>query len=248
LQVYQCTEHGILVFFWFLFVFTFFSYTPYLLCSNPFLFSTPGCPMNERLLPLPGPFLAPELYPACLLVADLVGSTRLARRLPLHQYVTLMAELIQLLILHFEAHGAQVLQHQGDAVVCIWPGAQAERAAQAGLACHARAANLGIAALLGQTLQLRVGLAVGEVILCAVGGLPSAYGLPLNLARRLSGAALPGETLACPALPMAAPSVQLGEREVCNLTGFEDLGRVYRVLDYTAQPNLTRTRREMKIG
>ena len=186
--------------------------------------------MNERLLPLPDPLLPPELHGACLLVADLVGSTRLARLLPLHQYVALMTELIQLLILHFEAYGAQILQHQGDAVICMWPPEDSGRAVMAGLDSHARAANLSLAALLGQHLRLRVGLAVGDVISGPVGGTISAYGLPVNLARRLCSAATPGETLACPGLPRYAPAARLGEREVSSLAGFEDLGLVYRVL------------------
>lgn len=191
--------------------------------------------MPERLLPLPDPLQPPALHGACLLVADLVGSTRLARRLPIHQYVALMTELIQLLILHFEAHGAQVLQHQGDAVVCIWPPSRAAQAVLAAQQSHGRAARLNLAALLGEELRLRVGLAVGEVISGPVGGLPSAYGLPVNLARRLCSAANPGETLTCPALPQYAPGVLVAEREVTALAGFEDLGLVYRVLDSVAE-------------
>ncbi|MGY2892869.1 adenylate/guanylate cyclase domain-containing protein [Deinococcus sp. UYEF24] len=204
--------------------------------------------MNERLLPLSGPLLPPELHGACLLVADLVGSTRLARLLPLHQYVALMTELIQLLILHFEAHGAQILQHQGDAVVCMWAPEESGRAVRAALDSHARAANLSLAALLGQHLRLRVGLAVGDVISGPVGGTISAYGLPVNLARRLCSAATPGETLACPSLPRYAPAARLGEREVSSLAGFEDLGLVYRVLDPILQGRTENPVPGMKTG
>ncbi len=204
--------------------------------------------MNERLLSLPDPLLPPELHGACLLVADLVGSTRLARLLPLHQYVALMTELIQLLILHFEAHGAQILQHQGDAVICMWAPEDSDRAVTAGLGSHARAANLNLAALLGQRLQLRVGLAVGDVISGPVGGTISAYGLPVNLARRLCSAASPGETLACPGLPHYAPAARLGRREVSRLAGFEDLGLVYRVLGPPTQDRTGQSVPGMKTG
>lgn len=186
--------------------------------------------MNERLLPFPDPPSPPDLHGACILVADLVGSTRLLRTLPLGQYVALMTELIQLLILHFEAHGAQVLQHQGDAVVCMWPPEASERAVRAALESHARAADLGIATLLGQHLQLRVGLAVGEVISGPVGGMMSAYGMPVNLARRLCSTALPGETLTCPSMRALVPGVALAERQVHNLAGFEDFRTVWTVL------------------
>ncbi|WP_407539667.1 adenylate/guanylate cyclase domain-containing protein [Deinococcus radiomollis] len=203
--------------------------------------------MNERL-PFPDPLLPPEQHGACLLVADLVGSTRLARLLPLHQYVALMTELIQLLILHFEAHGAQILQHQGDAVVCMWPLESTGRAVTAGLESHTRAEHLNLAALLGQRLELRVGLAVGDVISGPVGGTISAYGLPVNLARRMCSAALPGETLACPNLPRYAPAARFGEREVSSLAGFEELGLVYRVLGPTVQSRTGTLLPGMKTG
>ncbi len=204
--------------------------------------------MNERLLPLPDPLLPLGEHRACLLVTDLVGSTRLARQLPLGSYVALMTDLIQLLILHFEAHGAQVLQHQGDAVVCMWPPEQCAQAAQAALQGHTRAANLSLAALLGLHLELRVGLAVGEVISGPVGGILSAYGLPVNLARRLCSAAKPGETLACPSFPDTVPGVRLVEREVSDLPGFEDLSRVYGVLESTAEQSATGRYSGMKTG
>gem|GEM_PF-2469099 len=186
--------------------------------------------MHERLLPFPDPPSSADLHGACILVADLVGSTRLLRTLPLGQYVALMTELIQLLILHFEAHGAQVLQHQGDAVVCMWPPEASGRAVQAALESHVRAADLSLATLLGLQLQLRVGLAVGEVISGPVGGMLSAYGMPVNLARRLCSTALPGETLTCPAMRALVPGVALAERQVRNLAGFEDFRSVWTVL------------------
>jgi len=204
--------------------------------------------MNERLLPLPDPLLPPELDGVCMLVADLVGSTRLARQLPLHQYVSVMSDTVQLLILHFEAYGAEVLQHQGDAVVCVWPKEDAASAVMAAQHSHSRTRRLRLAEVLGLTLELRVGLAVGDVIRVNVGGAPTCYGLPVNLARRLASAAAPGETLTCPALPVYAPGVALGEREVSNLSGFEELGVVRRVLDTPALPGLGAASAGMKTG
>jgi len=104
------------------------------------------------------------------------------------------------------------------------------------------------AEVLGLTLELRVGLAVGDVIRVNVGGAPTCYGLPVNLARRLASAAAPGETLTCPALPVYAPGVALGEREVSNLSGFEELGVVRRVLDTPALPGLGAASAGMKTG
>lgn len=40
--------------------------------------------MNESLLPLPGP--QDQATPACMVLVDLVGSTRLALHLPLGNY------------------------------------------------------------------------------------------------------------------------------------------------------------------
>ncbi|GGR12083.1 adenylate/guanylate cyclase domain-containing protein [Deinococcus ruber] len=185
--------------------------------------------MSNRLLPLPDSLSPAAQQIACLLVSDLVGSTRLARRLPLAHYMALMTDLIQILILHFEAYGGQVLQHQGDAVVCMFTTAQVPAALQSALQAHTRTAQLHLAELLGEKLRLRVGVSVGEVLTGPVGGMVSAYGLPVNLARRLCSAAQPGETLACPSvLPYASTSV-LQERAVSGLSGFEDLGTAYRV-------------------
>ncbi|MFC4454639.1 adenylate/guanylate cyclase domain-containing protein [Deinococcus sonorensis] len=175
---------------------------------------------NDQLLPLPSSVHSPGAQQACLLVADLVDSTGLAQRLPLTSYAALMAELIQLLILHFEAYGGQVLQHQGDAVVCLWPLAQTPQAVQAGLGAHQRAARLQLAEVLGEPLALRVGLAAGEVIRGMVGGIPSAYGLPVNLAARVAAAAQPGQTVVCDTVRALAGDAVLMEREVTGLRGF----------------------------
>lgn len=165
-----------------------------------------------RLLPLP-PVETPSTS-ACLVLVDLVDSTRLAQRLPLSHYTELMTEFVQVLVLSFEALHGHVLQHQGDAVLAYWPAADTPLAVQAALHSHGRAARLGLARVLGTELKVRAGLAQGEVITCVVGGQLSAYGLPVNYARRLCDAAHPGETLACAgvagALPAAMPRVPRG--------------------------------------
>lgn len=148
-----------------------------------------------RLMPLP-PLDTPSTA-VCVMLVDLVGSTELAQRLPLSVYTELMTDFVQVLVLNCEAMEGQVLQHQGDAVLAYWPAAKTFQAVQAGLACHGRAARLALAGALGTDLRVRVGLARGEVITRVVGGQPSAYGLPVNYARRLCDAAAPGETLAC---------------------------------------------------
>ncbi|MFB9991722.1 adenylate/guanylate cyclase domain-containing protein [Deinococcus oregonensis] len=150
---------------------------------------------SDLLLPLPAQATPSQL--ACLVMVDLVGSTRLAHQLPLDHYMALMAEFVQVLILSFEARGGQVLQHQGDAVLGLWHEENVSSGIRAALEAHERSARLSLAALLGVSLQVRSGVAVGQVITGLVGGQPSAYGLPVNYACRLSSAADVGETLVC---------------------------------------------------
>lgn len=153
--------------------------------------------MADLLLPLPPE--PPPATPVCVVLVDLTGSTALAQTLPLNHYMALMTEFVQVMILSFEARGGTVLQHQGDAVLGYWPARRSADACRVALEAHDRAARLGLAALLGAELRLRAGVALGEVIVGLVGGQPSAYGLPVNYARRLCDAARPGETLACTA-------------------------------------------------
>lgn len=148
-----------------------------------------------QLLSLPSQQL--DTHFACIVMVDLVGSTHLAHELPLQHYCGLMSELVQLLILCFEAWGGLVLQHQGDAVLAYWPAGQAPQAVRATLEIPERVLNLSLARQLGLKLQVRAGIASGEVVLGLVGTQQTVYGLPLNLARRLCDAAQPNELLVC---------------------------------------------------
>jgi len=191
--------------------------------------------MNDLLLPLPA--CPPVAQTACLVLVDLVGSTRLAHHLPLAHYAALMAEFVQLLILSFEVRGGQVLQHQGDAVLALWPVAQTAQGVTAALEAHGRAARLGLAGALGLELQVRAGAAVGPVVMGPVGGQPSAYGLPVNYARRLCDAACPGETLVCEeALLQAGTSLRGVARALPSLRGFGEGCRAYSMASADALP------------
>ncbi|GGR99903.1 adenylate/guanylate cyclase domain-containing protein [Deinococcus sedimenti] len=184
--------------------------------------------MNDSLLPLPGP--QEQATPACMVLVDLVGSTRLARQLPLGNYTALMAEFVQVMILTLEARGGQVLQHQGDAVLAWWPAAQAAQACAAAQEAHGRAARLTLAAQLGETLRLRAGVAGGEVLMGLVGGQMSAYGLPVNYARRLCDAAQGGETLVCDEMRVLAPHLAADLCPPLDLRGFGEGCRAHRLL------------------
>lgn len=184
----------------------------------------------DLLLPLPAQPTPSQL--ACLVMVDLVGSTRLAHQLPLDHYMALMAEFVQILILSFEALGGQVLQHQGDAVLALWNEAQVSAGITAALEAHERSARLSLATMLGVRLQVRSGVAVGQVITGMVGGQPSAYGLPVNYACRLCSAAEVGETLVCGTAKQLAPLPQVNylSRRLPTLRGFGN-----ECLAFTAQ-------------
>lgn len=132
-----------------------------------------------------------------VLMLDLVGSTRLARELPLEHYALLMTDLVQLLILSCEAWGGEVLQHLGDGVVACWPSQRSVQVVRCALEAPWRVSKLELARQLGLSLQVRGGISHGPVIMGEVGSQITAYGLPLNLARRMCDAAQPGEILVC---------------------------------------------------
>ncbi|GAA5513472.1 hypothetical protein Dcar01_02210 [Deinococcus carri] len=184
--------------------------------------------MTDLLLPLPA--RSAQQQAACLVMVDLVGSTRLAHHLLLEDYAALMAEFVQVLILSFEVGGGQVLQHQGDAVLALWPPEQSGQGVTAALDAHDRVARLGLAGVLGVQLQVRAGAALGPVITGMVGGQLSAYGLPVNYARRLCDAALPGETLVCEQVArQPGPQRQAASRSLPPLPGFGPECRAYTV-------------------
>ena len=151
--------------------------------------------MNQLLLPLPRQ--TTQVQHVSVLMLDLVGSTRLARDLPLEQYATLMTEFVQLLILSCEALGGTVLQHLGDGVVACWPEEHTPQAVRCSLEAPMRVARLALAEQLGVTLQVRGGIANGTVVMGELSSQLTAYGLPLNLARRMCDSAKPDETLVC---------------------------------------------------
>jgi len=177
----------------------------------------------------------------CVFFADVVGSTMLAHDMPLEKYAALMTELLQVLILSCAARGGEVLQHQGDAVVSVWPGRHTPYALEAASEAHGRVADLAVAAKFGVRLQLRIGLASGEVVMGTVGGSLTAYGLPVNLSRRLCDASEPGGTLVCADTQLLAPDASYRLMSTLELQGFPALRGAARLM---ASPSLTR----MKIS
>jgi adenylate cyclase len=185
--------------------------------------------LNDLLLSLPA--TEPDQQPVTVVFADVVGSTELAHQLPLCQFSALMAELLQVLFLHFDLHGSRVLQHHGDGVLGVWDGRRAADALNAATTAHGRAARLDLARQLGLSLQLHCGVASGEVCLTQVGSGLTPLGLPPILARRLCDAAGPGETLACQTSLHSAPQARVLAISERPLRGFPNGVRAVRVLE-----------------
>lgn len=165
----------------------------------------------------------------CVLFADLAGSTELACTLPLEAYCEVMVEAVQLLILSCAANGGDVLQHQGDAVIALWNARDAMRALDTACTLQERLARLVVAEKRGLHLQLHAGVACGEVMFGEVGGARSAYGAPLNLARRLCDLATPTEILLCEETTRRAPAHLVSTGRDVRPRGFAPL-KIARLL------------------
>lgn len=168
------------------------------------------------------------------LFADVVGSTRLALKLPHDQYAALMTRAVALMLEVLGKHGAQVLPHQGDAVLGLWDEWQVSQALSAAQSLHDQLLKVTLAdvGLHSRTprLQLRIGLASGVVCCGALRDQPSAYGVPLHLARRLCSSALPGETLLCERVASLLPSSAAQPLFTSNLSGFAQPTMLYTAL------------------
>ena len=173
--------------------------------------------MNTPLFP---PHESAPTRRVCAVFTDLVDSTGLACTLPLAQFTTLMTELLQVLMLHTEARGGWALSQHGDGLLSLWNESDTAFAVSAAMEAHGRAARLGLARRLGLKLQLRAGLACGEVMLGDLGRETTAYGLPLILARRLCDAGAPGETLVCATARALVPGARMLELPPADFQGF----------------------------
>ena len=127
-----------------------------------------------------------------------------------------------------ERWGAWVLPLQGDSAIACWPDWQIEAALAAAQEAHAATKSIMLASVLKLPLAVHAGVAVGELSMLSR-PLPYPCGLPLHLARRLSDAAAPGETLICPCAAElledepGRPGSVLVKRAVPPLRGFEHL-------------------------
>ncbi|OQA23287.1 MAG: Adenylate cyclase 2 [Chloroflexi bacterium ADurb.Bin360] len=173
-------------------------------------------PLREQLAALesaaalgaqPGVALRGERKAITVLLADVKGSTDLAEQLPVEEWVEVMNRLFHLLENEIYRLGGEVNQFRGDGLLAFFGATvthedDPERAVLAALAMQ-QAATRYAAALLarrGITLQLRVGIHTGEVIVMQVGDArqhseDTAMGRTVALAARMESACEPGTVL-----------------------------------------------------
>lgn len=205
----------------------------------------PHAPTSVQPAHSPSPFATQFLQrqQVCLF-ADIVGSTCLALGLPHERYAWVMMQAVQRMLGSLQRYGAQVLPHQGDAVLGLWDEWQVSQALAAAQHLHDNLQHLGkgLAAELPAgmpRLQLRIGVASGLVCCGVLDGSPSAYGLPLHLARRLCSAALPGETLVCERVAALLPPEAAQSLYCAALSGFAEPVTLHGALPLAARLTAT---------
>ncbi len=154
--------------------------------------------------PAPGPPGAEEPLPeerrkATILFADLSGYTAVAERLDPERMKSMVDRALRRLGDEIERYGGTIDKYIGDNVMGVFGAPVAheddpERAVRAGLAMQAAMEEINdrIAADLGASFALRVGINSGEVLAGRVGDGYTVIGDPVNVAARLQAAAKPG--------------------------------------------------------
>src|SRR5215216_574975 len=133
-----------------------------------------------------------------VVVCDVSGSTALGERLDPESLGRVMARYFERTRAVMERHHGLVQKFIGDAVVAIF-GVPVVREDDALRAVRAAAAMQDAVAELdpegGPAIEVRIGVATGEVMVEEAGGDPLVIGEAVNLATRLQAAAGPGEVL-----------------------------------------------------
>lgn len=169
-----------------------------------------------------------------VLFCDVVGSTSLAVRLDPEDVLDLLSafgDLVKRVAQNFGGHVARIVGDGAD-VYFGYPLASeddAVRAVHAGLAIVEQASRLQDASGIATQVQVRVGIATGQVAVGAREGLAIAGSTP-NLAARIQAAARPGQVTIAPSTRRIAGAQfeyqDLGEFE---LKGFEEPVRLTAV-------------------
>jgi predicted ATPase/class 3 adenylate cyclase len=157
-------------------------------------------PMREKLATLQLPSTEQQRKQVTILFADLAGFTAMSDTMDAEDVSDTMNALWHQLDTVITDHGGMIDKHIGDAIMALW-GAQAareddpERAIRAALAMQAALATFRN--MHAVTLQLRIGINTGLVLLGTVGTTHefTAMGDPVNLASRLEHVAPVGGIL-----------------------------------------------------
>ncbi len=192
------------------------------------------------------------------LFADLVGSTALTETLDPEDAMEVVGGAVGQMVLVVEELGGTVKDLAGDGILALFGAPVAheddpERAIQAALhiiqtvAEHRRRLSTAV------TLDVRVGIDTGLVVLGPVGaGSRVEYGATgdtVNIAARLQGAAEPGTVLVSDATQrLAVRSFVWGERRELQLKGKADPVRAWTVTDTVALPAPGQRHRRPLIG
>ncbi|MCP4385207.1 MAG: AAA family ATPase [Hyphomicrobiales bacterium] len=181
----------------------------------------------------------PERRQLSIMFCDLVGSTELSQRLDpeeLREVMRQYQDVVAGAVSRYEGHVAKFL---GDGVLAYfgWPRAyedQAERAIHA--AMDAIAAVEGLEADDEDSLQARVGIATGQVVIGDIvgdvfGEMGAVAGETPNLAARLQALADPGSVIIeATTRRLAGYAFELHDEGVHRLKGFADPTRAWRVV------------------
>ncbi|SAK78258.1 adenylate/guanylate cyclase [Caballeronia catudaia] len=196
------------------------------------------------LAPSPDPVPSDERRQVTILFADMCGYTALSQTIDAEELRDLVGRFTALVDGIVLAYGGTVDKHIGDAVMALFGTPRAHetdplRAACAALDIHAALADASAKG--SHSLQAHIGIASGEVVAGTVGRAGAqdytVHGDSVNLAARIVGAALAGETLLSDGVRRA-----LGENAVCEAAGdmrfkgIDTPARVWRLRSAASRP------------
>ncbi|MEW5852959.1 MAG: adenylate/guanylate cyclase domain-containing protein [Myxococcota bacterium] len=171
-----------------------------------------------------------------VLNSDIRGFTALGEQLPPERVIELLNEYIRVQAELVHTYGGSVDKYMGDAVLAVFEGHQAERAAlEASVRIQEQVARMNADGRFQTPVLVGIGLTVGEVVMGNMGSHErmehTVIGSTVNLSARLCSAAGPGEIVMTEELMTAAGPVDgldAGQPEEVSVKGFENKVRVYR--------------------
>ncbi|MCU1457830.1 MAG: hypothetical protein JWL73_1922, partial [Actinomycetia bacterium] len=190
---------------------------------------------------------------ATVLMADLVGFTALSAGSDPEQVKRLVDACFEALVADIVDFGGHLDKIVGDEIIALFgaPVAHeddAERAVRAALRMHETLTAL--APSLGISVQMRVGVNTGEVLVGAMraGGDPTVMGDVVNTTQRLEKLAEPGHVVVGPATYAATrASVRYESLGPQGLRGREEPVESYRAIDAPEPPGRRRTRQQAPL-